>query len=183
MIRLNYTPLLRQLQSDNFSSQNKNTILGGVITYVPKTKKAAFQFNVLYNYYFVNTDTQKINFQNFSYYHQVSFKNNFKTGLNLSWYKNNLKDSLSNNVLLGVLDAGYQFKNGSSFTLAGKSAYKIHKGFYPGFIVKGSLKVYKNTFWEGQVEKFIVGDLFNGYDLQNLKQFPYYCTTRIIYNF
>ena len=101
----------------------------------------------------------------------------------MSWFKNNLKDSTSNDVFLGVLDVGYQFKNGSSLSVAGKSAYKLNKEFYPGFIVKSSIKLYKSFFWEAQIEKFIVGDLFNGYDLDNLKKFPYYCNTKIILNF
>lgn len=183
MLRVGYTPLIRTLNGDNYHIQNKNSITTGIITFTPKSRNIQKQFNLLYNYYLVNTDSSQINFQNFAYQHQITFKNGFKTGFNMSWFKNNLKDSTSNNVFLGVLDVGYQFKNGSSFSVAGKSAYKLNKEFYPGFIVKSSIKLSKSFYWESQVEKFIVGDLFNGYDLNNLKKFPYYCYTKIILNF
>lgn len=179
MLRVGYTPLFRTLNGDNYHIQNKNSITTGIVTFTPKSRNIQKQFNFLYNYYLVNTDSSQINFQNFAYYHQISFKGGFKTGFNMSWFKNNLKDSTSNDVFLGVLDIGYQFKNGSSFSVAGKSAYKLNGEFYPGFIVKSSIKLSKSFFWESQIEKFIVGDLFNGYDLDNLKKFPYYCNTWI----
>lgn len=183
MLRLSYTPLLRTLSSKDYNITNKNSISTAVVTFMPKTKKTALQFDVLYNYYVVNTDTQQINFQNVAYNHQFKFKGGFKTGLNVSWFKNTLSDSLNNNIFLAVLDAGYVFKNGSSVTVAGKSAYKMNGEFYPGFMVKSNIKVYKSLFWENQIEKFIVGDLFNGYDLENLKRFPYCFSTRLILNF
>jgi hypothetical protein len=183
MVRVSYVPLFRSLESGNYFHRSRNSITTGVITYSPKARRASCQFNLLYNYYLVNTDSAPVNFQNVSYFHQIVFKNNIKTGVNLSWYKNTLKDSLNNNVLIGVLDAGYTFKNGSSFTVAGKWAYKLSGTIYPGFIVKSTVKVLSNFFWENQIEKFIVGDLFNGYDYENLKRFPYYCSTKLIYNF
>ncbi len=183
MLRVGYTPLIRTLNGDNYHIQNKNSITTGIITFTPKSRNVQKQFNFLYNYYLVNTDSTQINFQNFAYYHQISFKSGFKTGLNMSWFKNNLKDTTSNNVFLGVLDVGYQFKKGSTVSIAGKAAYKLNGEFYPGFILKSSIKLSKSFFWENQIEKFIVGDLFNGYDLDNLKKFPYYCNTKIILNF
>ncbi len=183
MLRASYTPLFRNLNSDSYVIKNKNSITTGVITFIPRTRKTSLQFSLLYNYYIVNTDSQRINFQNVAYSHVISFKKGFKTGLSISGFRNNLRDTLNNNVFLGVLDIGYQFKNGSSLTLAGKSAYKLNGQIYPGFVFKSNLKLLKCLFWENQVEKFIVGDLFNGYDLENLKKFPYYCSTRLIFNF
>lgn len=181
--RGSYTPLIRTLKSESFNFETRNSITTGVLTFVPHTRRAAIQFNLLYNYYLVSADSQTINFQNIVYSQLISFKGGFRIGSNVSWFKNNLSDSLNNNVLFGVLDAGYQFKNGSLITLAGKAAYKLNTDFYPGFSVKFNLKLFKLLFWENQFEKFIVGDLFNGYDLQNLKKFPYYCSTRLIFKF
>lgn len=183
MLRAGYTPLIRTLNGEGYHSINKNAIITGILTYMPKLRTTQMQFNLSYNYYHVNTDSTPVNFQNFSYYHQFTFKSGFKTGLNVSWFKNNLNDTSGNTIFLGVLDFGYQFKNGSSITAAGKSAYKIHDKFYPGFLVKSTLKLSKASFWENQVEKFIVGDLFNGYDLQSLKRFPYNYSTKLILNF
>jgi hypothetical protein len=182
-LRGSYVPLIRTLKSETFSFKSKNSITTGIITFTPRTKDVNIQMNLLYNYYLVNTDTLQINFQNICYSHQVIFKNGFKTGMNVTWFKNNLSDSLNNNILLGVLDVGYQFKNGSSVSLAGKSAYKMNNKLYPGFLIKCGIKLHKSLFWESQAEKFIVGDLFNGYDLTNLKQFPYYFSTRLIFKF
>lgn len=182
MLRISYTPLFRTLRSDNYTISNRNSISTAVLTFSPRTKKTVIQFNALYNYYLVTADTQQINFKNFAYAHQIVFKNGLKTSLNLSWFNNNLRDSSSNNAYLGVLDLGYQFKNGSTCSIAGKAAYKEGQ-LYPGFILRTSLKIHKSIYWENNVEKFIVGDLFNGYDLENLKKFPYYCNTRLIFNF
>ncbi len=131
----------------------------------------------------MNADTQKINFQNIAYNHQIIFKNGFKTGFNISWFKNTLSDSLNNNTFFALLDIGYKFKNNSSISLAGKSAYKANGNFYPGFIIRSNMRVFKSLYWENQIEKFIVGDLFNGYDLENLKRFPYCFSTKLIFNF
>lgn len=183
MVRLGYTPLLRALFSEGYSISNKNSITNCIITYTPRSRKTSMQFNFLYNYYLVDTDTTQLNFQNIAYYHQIKFKSGFKTGFNASWFKNSLRDSLGNNLILSTLDAGYEFKNGSSFSLGGKCAYKLNGSFYPGFAAKVNLKLFKSLYWENQVEKFIVGDLFNGYDLDNLQKFPYFCNTKLIYNF
>lgn len=182
-LRLGYTPLIRTLRGDNYRSTNKNSIVTGILTFTPRSKNIQKQFSLLYNSYRVNTDSTPLNFQNFAYYHQFSFKGGFKTGLNISWFKNNLHDSTGNDIFLAVLDCGYQFKNGSSFSVAGKSAYKKSGQLYPGFIVKSTLKLTGFLFWDNQVEKFIVGDLFNGYDLEMLKKFPYCYTTKLTLNF
>lgn len=182
-LRLGYTPLIRKLNGQNYHITSKNSIVTGILSFTPRSKNVQKQFNLLYNAYHVTTDSTPINFQNFTYYHQFSFKGGFKTGLNVSWFKNNLKDSTGNNIFMAVLDFGYQFKNGSMFSIAGKSAFRPNGQFYPGFILKSSIKLSSYFFWENQVEKFIVGDLFNGYDLDNLKRFPYCFTTKLILNF
>lgn len=183
MVRLGYTPLVRNLNGDNYHFKTRNSIITGIVTFTPKSKLVKTQFNFLYNYYLVNTDSTPVHFQNFTYFHQISFKSGFKTGLNLSWFKNNLKDTTGNNLFMAVLDAGYQFKSGSSLSVAGKCAYKINGAAYPGFIFKAAIKLSSHLYWENQAEKFIVGDLFNGYDLENLKRFPYCFTTKLILNF
>ena len=182
-LRFGYTPLVRTLRGENYHFTNKNSIVTGILTFTPRSKNVQKQFSLLYNSYHVNTDSTPINFQNFAYYHQFSFKSGFKTGLNISWFKNNLKDSAGNNLFLAVLDLGYQFKNGSSFSVAGKSAYKKNGQLYPGFILKSTVKITTSLFWENQIEKFIVGDLFNGYNLDNLKKFPYCYTTKLTLKF
>lgn len=183
VLRVGYTPLIRTLRGANYSFTNKNSIVTGIVTFSPKSKEVQKQYSLLYNSYHVTTDSTPLNFQNFAYYHQFSFKGGFKTGLNVSWFKNNLNDSTSNDLFLAVLDLGYQFKNGSSFSVAGKSAYRKNGQFYPGFLVKSTLKLSRTLFWENQIEKFIVGNLFNGYDLENLQKFPYCYSTKLILNF
>lgn len=183
MVRVGYTPLFRTLTTEGSSITNKNSITNCILTYMPRTRKVNMQFNALYNYYLVNTDTSQLNFQNVAYYHQIQFKNGFKTGFNGSWFRNSLQDSTNNNVILSMLDMGYDFKGGSSVSVGGKCAYKLNGTLYPGFIAKINLKLFRSLYWENQVEKFIVGDLFNGYDLYNLQKFPYYCSTKLTFNF
>lgn len=183
VLRLGYTPLIRKLKSSSYQITDRNSIITGIVTFTPKSRNVNKQFNFLYNNYQVSTDTALINFQNFAYYHQFTFKKGLKTGLNVSWFRNDIKDSTGNNTYLLVLDMGYQFRNTSEISIAGKFAYRLNSRVYPGFIIKSTARLCKILFWENQVEKFIVGDLFNGYDLENLQGFPYCVTTKLILNF
>jgi hypothetical protein len=183
ILRIIYTPLLRTLRSENYYQITRNSISTGVITYNTRTKNSNLQFNLLYNHYVINTDTQQIHFENISYSQQIVFKQGLKIGLSASWFKNTLADSLNNDVILAIADLGYQFKNGNSMSVAGKTAYKIGGIMYPGFILKCNFRISKNLFIESQAEKFVIGDLFNGYDLYNLKKFPYYFSTKLLLNF
>lgn len=183
MLRAGYTPLWRDLNSDGKSYKTNNSISTAVVSYNTRVRKSSLQINALYSYYIVNTDSQQVNFENFAYTQQLSYKNGFKTSLNVSWYKNSLRDSVNNNVFMGVVDVGYKFKNGSSVTLAGKSAYKFNDKLYPGFIAVVDVKLFRGFFWQSHIEKFIVGDLFNAFNSAQLQQFPYYCNTKLVYNF
>ncbi|MES2680886.1 MAG: hypothetical protein V4635_13425 [Bacteroidota bacterium] len=183
MLRLGYTPIIRDLNAENYKLHNKNEIITGILTFSPRSRKIEHRYSLLYNNYFVNTDSSLISFQNCAYSQQVSFKSGLTTNLNVSWFRNNLKDTTGNDVFLGVLDIGYRFKGGSSVSVAGKTAYKFREDFHHGFVVKTSIKLSSMLFWETQAEKFIVGELFNGYDLEKLKKFPYCFTTKLILNF
>jgi len=182
-LRVSYTPLVRTLRGENYHFKNKNSIVTGILTFAPRSKRVQKQFSLLYNSYNITTDSTPIRFQNFAYYQQLSFRKGFSTWLNISWFKNSLQDSSGDDVFLAVLDAGYKFKNGSSFSVAGKSAYKKSGELYPGFVIRSTFKLADALFWENQVEKFIVGDLFNGYDLELLRKFPYCFTTKLVLNF
>jgi hypothetical protein len=180
VIRGGYTPLFRELNGTGHQLSTRSVIWTGIVTFNPKGLNVQKQFSFLYNNYRISTDSVPINFENFAYHHQFSFKGGFRTGLNVSWFRDNLSDSSGHSIYLAVLDAGYQFKNGSSFSVAGKSAYKLKQGFHPGFVIKANIRVSKKLFWENLAEKFIIGDLFNGYDLHNLEKFPYCFTTKLI---
>lgn len=182
LLRLSYTPLLRTLKYASTEIKNFSSIYTGVLSYSPRIKKTFTQFNLLYNYYIIASDTQKIDFQNISYSHQFTFKKGISTGFNASWFKNNLGQN-NNDVWMGVLDLGFKFLDANQITVAAKAAYKNKGTVEPGFILRSNIKLFRTLFWEAQFEKFIVGDLFNSYDMENLKRFPYYCSTRLILNF
>lgn len=183
MLRGTYTPIYRNIFSPGYKNEINNHIATGVITYNPRVKKGNSQLNFIYNYYLIETDSSNIDFQNFAFTYQVNFNSGFRTGASFSWFKNTETDSINNSVLLSVMDIGYQFVSGSSVVIGGKAAFKSEKDIYPGFLAKVNLKLFKGFFWETQFEKFVIGDLFNGYDLENLKKFPYYCSTRLVLNF
>lgn len=141
------------------------------------------QFNLLYSKYIISGDSAKVNFENLTYTHQVVLKSGFKTDLNVSWFKNNLRDTTGNDTYLSVLDIGYSAKNNSSFVAGAKMAYK--KGITPqyGFVVKATVKLYKGLFWDAEMEKIIIGDYYNSFMLEKITKFPYYCNTRLVLNF
>lgn len=110
MARVNYTPLVRTVKSEATSFKNTNSIFTGLLTYVPKTSHVRTEITALYNYYLVNTDSQQVHFQNFSYSQQLIVKTGIKTGLQVAWYKNNLQDTLNNNVLTCTFHGQAGFK-------------------------------------------------------------------------
>ena len=182
-VRLIYTPLFRELTTPSVVIKDRNTISTVVLSYTPRPKKVTAQFNLLFSKYIISSDSNNINFENLTYTHQFLFKTGFKTDLNVSWFKNNLKDTLGNDTYLAVLGVGYVAKNMSSFTLGGKMAYKSSIEPQYGFVVKINVKLYKGLFWEAQVEKIIIGDYYNSFMIEKIKQFPYYSNTRLVFNF
>lgn len=182
-IRLNYIPLFRELKSESVTIKDRNQIITAIVSYTPRAKKISSQFNALYSNYLVNSDSGNINFENFTYTQQLQFKSGFKTGLNASWFKNSLQDTLGNDTWLGIVDIGYAAKKGGSISLGGKMAYKEGMEIQYGFIVKASVKVYKGLFWEAEAEKILIGDYYNSFIIGQIKKFPYYCNTRLVLTF
>ena len=182
-LRLMYCPLFREFKSSSYSVTDKNNISTVILSYMPKAKRINAQFNCFYSRYIISGDSSKINFENFTYTQQLIFKSGFKTDLNVSWFKNNLTDTLGNNTYLGVLDIGYTNQKVGSFVIGGKAAYK--RGIEPqiGFLVKISAKVYKGLYFETEVEKIIIGDYYNSFIIEKIKKFPYYSNAKLVYNF
>lgn len=182
-VRLNYVPLYRELKSANTIIINKNQITTVILSFIPKTKKINAQFNALGSKYIISGDSTNINFENFTYTHQLLFTSGFKTGFNASWFKNSLKDTLNNDVYLAVLDVGYSTKNKNSLTIGGKLAYKAGTEMQYGFVAKITIRLYKGLFWETNAEKIIIGDYYNSFIIDKIKKFPYYCNSKLILNF
>jgi hypothetical protein len=182
-VRLIYSPLFRELKGEGYSIKDKNDISTVVLSYTPRPKRVNAQFNVLYSKYVISADSGNINFENAAYSHQFLLKSGFVTGMNVSWFKNNLSDSTGNDTYLSVLDIGYQHKKGHAFTIGGKAAYK--QGLAPqyGFVLKAKLRVYKKLSWEAEMEKILIGDYYNSFIVSRIKQFPYYCNTKMVLNF
>jgi hypothetical protein len=106
-LRLIYSPLFRELKSESIVIKDHNNISTAIVSFVPKAKRVNAQFNGLYSRYIISGDSTTINFENVAYTHQFAFKSGFKTDLNVSWFKNNLSDTLGNDTYLSVLDIGY----------------------------------------------------------------------------
>lgn len=182
-LRLIYAPLFRELRSGSYTVKDQNNISTAIISFIPRAKKLNAQFNLLYSKYLISGDSAKVNFENLTYTHQFVMKSGFKTDLNVSWFRNNLKDTTGNDTYLSVLDVGYSAKNNSSIVAGVKMAYK--KGITPqyGFVVKATIKLYKGLFWDAEMEKIIIGDYYNSLMLEKITKFPYYCNTRLVLNF
>lgn len=182
-VRLIYAPLIRELKSEGITVHDRNHISTAILTFTPKFKKMNVQFNALYSRYLITGDTTNINFENVTYTHQFEFKTGFKTGMNVSWFKNNLKDTISNDTYLAVVDVGYVSKNEHSLTLGYKMAYKPGMELQYGFLLKARIRLVKNFYWDAEMEKILIGDYYNGFDIGKIKKFPYYCNTRLVLNF
>ena len=184
-IRLIYAPLFRELNDNTNKTiiKDRNNISTVILSYTPKPKNVTLQFNLLYSRYLITGDSSNINFENLTYTTQVKFKSGFKTDVNVSWFKNNLKDTIGNNTYLGVLDVGYVAKNKNSFTIGGKMA--VTTGLVPqfGYLAKASIKLYKGLFWEAEIQKIIIGEYYNSFMLGKIKTFPYYCNSKFVLNF
>lgn len=181
-IRVAYNPVLQNIKTGETTITDNNSITNVVLTYIPKTKNISMQNTGVYSYYNLTTDSQQINFQNVMFSQQVQFRNGFRSGLTSSWYKNNLTDSLSNNSIISVLEGGYTSKKGNSISVAGKAAlFKMHE-LQGGFSLKGGFKIYKKLAMELQIERLVVGEFYNTYNIQNgLSNFPYYSSAKLTY--
>lgn len=182
-IRLNYAPLLRTLKNGDNIITDRNSISTGIVSYVPKMKTVQASYNLLYSKYRITSDSGNIHFDNISYTHQFQFKSGFKTGMTASWFENTLKDTLSNNTYLGVVDIGYTTEKQNSFTLGGKVAYKAGIPTEYGFIAKATLRIYKAIFLETEAEKILTGDYYSSLVDSKIKQFPYFISSKVIINF
>jgi hypothetical protein len=182
-LRLNYAPLIRTLRNGDELKKDNNSISTAVLAYVPKMKHVQANYSILYSKYRVTSDSGNIHFDNLTYSHQFQFENGFKTGANVSWFENTLKDTVNNNTYLGVVDIGYITKEQNSFTIGGKTAYKPGIPMEFGFLAKVTLKVYKTIFWEAEAEKIIIGDYYSSWINAKIKRFPYYLSSKVIINF
>jgi hypothetical protein len=182
-VRLNYAPLIRTMISGTDVIRDRNSISTAVVSYVPKMKYIHASYNVLYSQYRITSDSGNIHFDNLSYSHQFQFENGFKTGMNASWFKNTLKDTLNNNTYLAVVDMGYTTEEQNSFTIGGKMAYKPGIPNEYGFLAKVTLKIYKTIFLETEAEKMLIGDYYNNLIDSKIRQFPYYLSSKVIINF
>jgi hypothetical protein len=182
-IRLIYTPLFRELKSERLIIKDRNDISTVIVSYTPRPKKIISQFNGLYSRYIITGDSADINFENITYSHQLQARSGFKTGLNVSWFRNNLSDTLGNDMYLSVADIGYQGKKGSSITVGGKCAVKKNMIPQYGFLIRTRIKVYKGLSWEAEGEKILVGDYYNSFIISKISGFPYYLSTKLTLNF
>lgn len=181
-LRLAYNPVLQEVKTGSLTTGTENNISNLLISYVPKTRNVQMQTTAIYSYYNISSDSLNIRFQNFTYTQQLQFRRGFRTGISSSWFKDDLVDSLNNNALITVLDAGQVFKNGSSLTIAGKLACYETDNVQGGFSIKASLNVFKRIGFELQAERLVKGEFYNTYNLeQNINDFPYYFLGRIIY--
>jgi hypothetical protein len=182
-IRLIYIPLFRKLRYDDRVITDRNQIATGVISWLHKAKKFTAQFNSLYSIYQVTGDSSNINFQNLAYTQQFIFKTGFKSDLNVTWFKNNLSDTLGNDTYLGLLEFGFVSKKHNSISIGGKIAYKNNTGTQYGFSLKSLVRVYKNLSAEAEISKIIIGDYYNSFNQEKIKSFPYYCKAQLSFNF
>lgn len=182
-IRLIYSPLFRTLQHENYTSTDKNYIATAVLSWLHKSKNLSTQFTSIYSKYILTTDSAKVSFQNFSYSHQLLFNSGFKTGLNITWLKNNLAGTLNNDTYFGIADIGYMSKHDYSFNAGAKAAYK--SGIQPqfGFTLKSKIRIYKKLSAELEFSKIIIGDYYSTFDTEKLKAFPYFCKSELSLNF
>jgi hypothetical protein len=182
-IRLIYVPLFRKLRLDDHVITDRNQIATAVVSWLHKGRKATAQFNALYSRYMINADSNTVNFENLTYTQQFVFKSGFKTDLNVSWFKNNISDTLGNDTYLGFLEIGYVSKKHHSVSIGGKIAYKTRTEPQYGFVFKSVVRVYKNLSAEAEVSKIIIGDYYNTFDLEKIRKFPYYCKAQLSLNF
>jgi hypothetical protein len=163
--------------------KDRNHILGSVITYSPKFRKADAQFNAIYCKNIITTDSANVNFENLTYTHQFQFKSGFGHDMNISWFKNNLSDTTGNDIYLTIIDLSYTTKKRSKFSAGAKMAFKVNENTQYGFRIKASVKIYKGLFWETEAEKILIGEYYNSLMVDQMKKFPYYCNTKLILNF
>jgi hypothetical protein len=181
--RFNYTPLFRELKIGEVITKDRNHIFGAVVSYLPKFKKANVQFNGIYCKNIVTADSLNINYESLTYSHQLQFNSGVGNGVNISWFRNNLSDTLGNDIYFFTSNISYSTRKQNKFSIGGKLA--LSKKTFPqyGFSIKLGIRIYKGIYWETEGEKIIIGEYYNSFMVEQMKKFPYYCSTRLILNF
>ncbi|MCW3104309.1 MAG: hypothetical protein JWO09_2749 [Bacteroidetes bacterium] len=181
-IQVNYTPLFRELKSEELTIKDRNHIASAMITYSPRFKRSNAQFSAIYCRNIITADSINIDFQNITYSQQVQLNQNISSNVNLSWFQNNLSDT-AGDVYLAAAVLSYKTAQKSRFSIGGKVALNKGTEMQYGFIAKADIRLYKELYWETEAEKIIIGEYYSSFMIGQMKKFPYYCNTKFILNF
>jgi len=183
-IKAGYTPVLQKINSSDNTIHltNMNNISNFLVSYSPKLAGMSTSFNALYNYYNVATDTSTLKFQNLNFSNVSQFKNGIRNTVSVSLFYSGNPDTTIGNSVIYTDEIGYSFNNNTSFTAGIKLADDRQYKNQIGYSAKLHTKLYRKFSCELFAEKIVIGDFYNNYNLAQIQKFPYFCSSKIIYN-
>jgi hypothetical protein len=183
-LRVSYTPVVEKmydLTNPSANILNHNSICNAVLTYSPIIHNVTSTFTLSYNYYKITSDTQTMAFQNFSFSNMTRFKNSFSNTLTLAWFKATPTDSLNNDVWMLTDQVDYTFKHGLKFGIGGTSAYNpLSHTWQYGYLAKLTIPLIKHFSCELMVEKLVLGNFYDSFDILQIERFPYFGQAKLI---
>ncbi|MGZ3919344.1 MAG: coiled-coil domain-containing protein [Bacteroidia bacterium] len=175
-VRGTYTPVIQNTiaKSDKEGNIHRiNTISNVGFTYKPRGSKINSILNVFYNYYQLSGLKENSNYQNYSVSNTVIFNTMFKMDVACNYFSNNAGDTINNNTTMVSGNLSFTSRH-ISVTLGSKYADNaIIKGQIGG-LLRINIPLVKFINLEFQIEKLVLGDFYNSYNLNSVKAFPYY---------
>jgi hypothetical protein len=183
-LRAGYNPVIQKVSSTDESVHftNVNNISNAMLTWTPKFKPFNTVFNALYSYYNLSGQTAPLQFQNVNINNVSMFGSAFKNTVSYSLFYSSSPDTISGNTVLYVDEMSYSLKKGTSFSVGIKLASNTIAKNQLGYSAKFHLPLSKRFSCEISAEKLVLGDFYNSYNIDQIKKFPYFSSSKIIYN-
>jgi hypothetical protein len=181
-LRVGLHPVLQEVHnlSDETYFNNENLIANAVITWNKTGKKFRTGVNIIGSYYSLSDGINSTVFENITLSQNIQSKK-ISNQISASYFFSSGSDSLySGSTILISEELSFSVSQKVSFT----GAIRYADGSIYGTQVGGSLKAavqYNDHFrWEISGERIILGDFYNSYNYLQVKEFPFYCLTRLI---
>ncbi|HTA63066.1 MAG TPA: hypothetical protein VK835_11450 [Bacteroidia bacterium] len=182
--RVSYTPAIQKITSKDSAANNShhlNNIGTVVLTYNLRVQKISSFFNALYNTYQLSSATGKnTNFQNLTISNSTIFNKQIKATMTLNYFYNNDSDTLNNNTLMVSGNFSYTLKNSGMLTVGATYATNHNIKNQAGGLIKLNIPLINHFRLEFEVQKLVLGDFYNSYNIAEIKKFPFYGYSKVI---
>lgn len=182
-LKVDYSPLVQTTRFDNITIDRNSSITNLIITLLPGNNKIKSSLSLMGSFFNLKseTGTSKFYTTNISLLTNISkrISNNFYAGWFYSLNKDTLQNTIGNSYIIND-EIRIQCSKNINVAANGKYSANDLLGEQWGYGLKANFKLSKNFALDIAADKIVAGDFYNSYPVQLIKQFPYYCSTKLI---